>query len=210
LEQQKRKIFILVEGVTDIRIMKELIVLINKNIEKPDIKSKELTLDSDKIKIVLKAINGWGYIKTRETLMDIKQKIEEGYTCLVILDADDVSKDPDGGFDKRTSLLNSIKINNDLNFEFFLLPDNMNNGDLEDVLIKSIPEDRKNILACIESYRDCWNNNLLESQKRGRMINKNVIQYYEYYCNKSGNTYNFNSENFNPLKYFLDRHIKIE
>jgi hypothetical protein len=210
LEQLKKKIFILVEGVADIRIITELIVLMYRDIRKPPKESNELILDNDKIKVILKAIKGWTYIKTLETQMDIKQKFEEGYTCLIILDADDSSKDTNGGFEKRKLLLESIKVDNELKFEFFLLPDNMNNGDLEDILMESIPEDKKKILECIKNYRDCWNNNLSENQNRGRIINKTVINHYENYCKKSNTLYNFNSEYFNPLKYFLDRHIKIE
>lgn len=213
MELQKKKIFILVEGVADIRIMKELIVHINNNIVKPEKDLHELTLENEKIKVVLKSVkNGWANIKNTETHKDINQKSEEGFTCLVILDADDNSKDINGGFEKRKLLLKKIREDHNLNFECFLLPNNESDGDLEHILMDSIPKDRKEIFTCITTFRDCLNSYLSDDQEKKRLNNKTILynHYAKHFDREKNPSFDFNSEKFNALKEFLEKHIKID
>jgi hypothetical protein len=209
MDEQKKKVFILLEGVTDIRVITDLILCNHKSIERPKKDLKEITLENQSLKVVLKSMGGWAFLTNEEILNDINQKNEEGYTCLVILDADDESKDLTGGTVKRKALLEKLKIEKKLDFESFLLPDNKTDGDLEDILVKAIPDERQNIFSCIESYRDCLNKNLNVEQEKKKLVNKNIL--YNYYAKlfdeKERPLFDFDREAFDELKKYLTKHL---
>jgi len=82
---------------------------------------------------------------------------------IIILDADD--KKNGGGFEIRKTELENLKINEKLDFEYFLLPNNQANGDLEDLLTNIINPINQPIFNCWADYEKCLINNKIEGRE---------------------------------------------
>lgn len=203
----KKKIFILVEGPTDKRILVDFVLQhYLTDTEKPE-KKGEMTLENDVYKVVIKQCkNGCGSIKEEETQADLQQKNDEGYQCVVILDADSEEKDAkSGGFQKRNMTIRQIKTAKNLNFELFLSPDNQSDGDLEDILMKSIPAEKQNGFNCIENYCVCLEDCLPTENKENIPNAKDIIRsMYPNIFDKKEPLFDLGSKAFSSLKAFLD------
>lgn len=110
-----RKINILVEGNSDKKFFEDFLKFLGYN---------EYTVDT------------FGGIGEKDKLLPknkIKSKIDNNEICLVIVDADD-------NYSKRKQeIVDYQKINN-LNFDFFIMPNNKDNGALENLLEHIINE----------------------------------------------------------------------
>lgn len=110
-----RKINILVEGNSDKKFFEDFLKFLGYN---------EYTVDT------------FGGIGKKDKLLPenkIKSKIDNNEICLVIVDADD-------NYSKRKQeIVDYQKINN-LNFDFFIMPNNKDNGALENLLEHIINE----------------------------------------------------------------------
>lgn len=72
---------------------------------------------------------------------------------LVIFDAD--TEQNDGGFEKRKAEIEKIKVDNSMNFELFLWPNNSDDGDFESLLIEMINLDHEGVLDCFDKFELC-------------------------------------------------------
>lgn len=214
----KQKIFILVEGVHDTRFLIQFLKSHYTEIAVfPEKQTSEMVSENELYKVIIKQCNtengsGWASILRKEIQEDIRQKDEEGFSCLLILDTDDPIKQPNqGGFENRVNLLENLKQEKELNFDYFLFPDNENDGDLETLLMQAILPDRKGVFDCITSYIDCLKSNLSDEQKLKIPENKNVIyeMFPQIFRNKTDILlFDYDNEVFSKLKDFLDRFLK--
>ena len=128
----KQPYSVFVEGVADKRFISQLItVLFGGNVA------------DDSIIVT----DGWKSLVTqaKENLYinQMNKTLDNGGVNLVVFDADD-------DVDSRRSELLSWKEEHGVDFELFLLPDNHNPGELEDLLESIINPENKPVL-------DCWN-----------------------------------------------------
>ena len=78
-----------------------------------------------------------GCAQVRNYNVKISEFIDQGYKVLLLQDADNPKKDAAlGGIAKRNEFLEKIKIDFKIKFDVFLLPNNKDDGDLEDILLQ--------------------------------------------------------------------------
>jgi hypothetical protein len=74
--------------------------------------------------------------------------IVEGFTPVVIVDSDSNFQN------RKKEIVEGAKVNN-LVFDYFLFPNNHDNGTLEDLLMKLILPKHKKLFTCFDNYREC-------------------------------------------------------
>jgi len=142
---------------------------------------------------------------------------------LVIFDCDSTTSG--GGVIKRSEELKRLKDAMNLDFSFFLFPNNKDEGAFEDLLLQIINPMHKGIVECFDQYEKCvgGQNEVLggvyetpnskakiytyiASFRRSRSKTERMKQGNWEFQNK--NYWDLESEYLNPLKHFLLRNIK--
>jgi hypothetical protein len=196
---------IFVEGIADKKFLSDYIQHILPEFEVIDKKT-------------IIACGGWTNIynernDAEETIRKslIKNTNDDGVN-LVIFDAD---KD----FDCRKKEIEKWKADFNLSFELFLFPNNKDNGTLENLLEKLIPEKNRSVLDCWEGYEKCLKTKKLTSPAKKTKI----YAYLEALVGESrsekvkikekerdyGNIdhWNLDAEYLNSLKEFLTPYL---
>lgn len=179
------KIKIYVEGKTDKRFIEQYLI--------------HLGFDS------VDVIDTGGKDKLKSQVPILKTYVDEGYQILVIFDADDNIK-------LRRKDLEEFKNKNQLVFDIFLFPNNINNGEIEDMLFEIINTENKSIFKCFDSFNQCLEDKYHRPNKEAKIYayldalteknNKETIRPEKRLYLKSEH-WNLNSEYLNPLKEFL-------
>ena len=134
----------------------------------------------------------------------------EGINLLII--------DANGNCEGRKTELQRIANDLDIAFETFLLPNNLDNGNLETLLCKIINEANQPILNCFESYKTC----LEAGGYHAPGLKSKVFAYletlyedesdkrlqYEHRDYLNSNHWDLNHTYLNPLKEFLEANIQ--
>lgn len=208
MEQQK--VFILVEGVNDLKVLKDFLgvhyMLREESIE--PMNANYVIIENSEFLLHIEELKGWTFIKDVEKQKDIREKKELGYLCLVVIDADDKTKD-EGGFEIRKKVLENIKTEQGLDFDFFLLPNHKDDGDLEVLLLEEYVKKSgyQFVLDCIEEYKNCLSSNNT-SELEFKVPNKKELLYKEIPSVMKNRAYNYESEVFASLKTFFQKHLK--
>ena len=126
----KKDFNIFVEGVADERFFKQYI----HHVFGEKVPDEQI--------VVLK---GWDRLKTEASATRMRSMSANGGINLVIVDAD---KD----FQTRKDEIAKWQQENEVEFELFLLPNNQNNGALEDMLENIINPNNRPIFDCWENY----------------------------------------------------------
>jgi hypothetical protein len=220
------KYLLIVEGIADIIFFRDYLQSLYSTLEKkserlrganPTIEfHQELILLSENLEIVILESGGCtklGNIRTR-----IREYMDDEYTILIIHDTDNKNKDY-GGIEARTNYLNGQKKEYNIDFEFFLFPNNSEDGDLETLLLRITQKDKyKQFDDCHTGYINC-----LEKFIKGKKIKnfrkeKNYIYtYLSLYINDDSakernrvydKTYwDFSSDALIRLKEFFEKNI---
>ncbi|GHT34309.1 hypothetical protein FACS189434_10240 [Bacteroidia bacterium] len=206
------EIKIFVEGIADKKFLEDYInhILPNAGI------SNQTVIDT----------GGWTNIMSKkEKGGDIRNKMKENTDNdginIVIFDADD-------NFVRRKQEIEQWKIDKNLSFELFLLPNNKEIGALEDLLEKIILDKNQPIFDCWNGYETCLTN--CASKKIGKelTIPAKKTKIYGYLEALLGDTkkekelikerernyknvdhWNLNADYLQPLTDFLLQHIKL-
>ncbi len=209
---EKKKVFIFVEGVIDLRVITSFISQ-NYNFQIPHNLKGEVRIEDDNTIIDIKTLAGKGLsgcsaIERTERHEDIRDYTLKGYQCLVILDTDTPEKNAkNGGYQQRKEWLENIIVTNSLVLDFFLLPNNHDNGDLEVLLREALPPEQQGIINCIEQFNIC-----LETYKQfpdfKQEQNKELL--YNTCYKVFGKDFKFDYTNtvFNPLREFLNAYLR--
>lgn len=210
-----KKNLLLVEGPADLSFFKSYLKHLFPEL-KIDEKAKKISLESEKIKIVLYSTGGFANIITSRPA--IEMHVDEGYDLLVIQDTDSKAIDH-GGLEARIKYLEGIKESTSFTFETFLLPNHDDDGDLETLLMsianktefKASYDCYKALLECKKNFAD--KESFIEMSKE-----KSIIYDYEMSYNgkdkaKEKNReydkkfWDFNHISLMPLKKFLNDNI---
>lgn len=100
-----------------------------------------------KIDIRIQDLGGKNTFLTDKIKSLFAQNTVSGIQNIVILDADEISS--------QRQMLEEVKQELNTNFPYFLLPDNSNNGELENLLEQIIHPQNQVILDCWENYEKC-------------------------------------------------------
>ncbi|OGC01711.1 hypothetical protein A2V82_14190 [candidate division KSB1 bacterium RBG_16_48_16] len=150
-------------------------------------------------------VGGWTEIPKTEP--KFKENSNDNGVNLLILDAD--NNPPQ----RREQILN-YKKNLGIEFELFLLPNNVESGSLESLLCEIINTDHQLIFDCFDSYQECLKNNpayqLPNLKSRiyaylEALLAKNQSELLKDSKRNYKNTDHWNLEHpyLNPLKEFL-------
>lgn len=77
----------------------------------------------------------------------------QGDKNVVIFDCDDASTG--GGIDSRKANFETLKRNSDIDFDYFLFPNNKDDGAFEDMLLHIINDEHCGIMDCFSNYEAC-------------------------------------------------------
>jgi hypothetical protein len=200
----KENILLYVEGEADVKFLSDCVL-------------QWFCVELNKSNFInLKGIeNLW---KNDQTIKANSSKIGGGVN-LVILDTD--YEGTNGGIKQRTQELTDFRSRNELDFDFFLFPNNSSDGDLEVLLESIINPKHQVIFDCWKSYEECLN------EKGSYTIPARKTKIYGYVEALVGSTnsekekikernrnyrnpehWDLNSEKLNPLREFLTKYFK--
>ncbi len=97
------------------------------------------------------SLGGWTNLKNANNTF--QENSDLGGKNIVIFDAD--SQLNNGGFGIRKKEIEKIKVENNLVFDLFLFPNNVNDGDFEILLETIINQKHVGLLECFSNYEEC-------------------------------------------------------
>lgn len=140
---------------------------------------------------------------------------------VLIIDADTENhKHPKGGYEERKKYLENLKQEFQIDFQYFIIPDNSNSGNLEDVLDRIISAKGLPFYNCLKNYTTCITN-LSETnypiEVLGKDMKKKKFEWYSFMMlgqkhkretglsktNYSNDLWDLKSATLNPLLNFL-------
>ncbi len=164
-------------------------------------------------------VGGKDNLKNYDNLM--KQNSAAGYCNIVIFDCDDPSTG--GGFAQRTRHLEDVKTEYGVDFDFFLFPNNNDDGAFEELLLNIINPQHKGLIDCFDKYEMCIggqdaSGELYETPNTKAKIYSYITSFKrsrkERERIKGGNWdfqnvkyWNLDAEYLKPLKEFIGKHV---
>ena len=148
------KINVFVEGYEDQELVAALLVKLGKigSWQEAGKAFSGVTVGDNQIS--LNPTEGWTKLVGGNLFPELQQSLQEGVLNLVIYDADRPGGQQGGHTYRRNKLL-QMKSDNHLSFELFLLPDDGQDGQLEDLLNDLIPVSNRQVTNCFSAYEAC-------------------------------------------------------
>jgi len=210
---------IFVEGKADACFLRDYLKFLYSNLEitKDNKTEKELKNNESIVRIIVTA----GCDKIRENFRVKFEEINDyNYKILVIQDADDMRKNKNtGGVTLRTLFLENLKKELNVNFDFFLFPNNEDDGDLETLLLKIVNNEYfTKTKDCYFQWIECAKEHSPSENIEELKLPKNIVYNYfrTFHGMKKANEENrdysdeywrFSSKSLEPLKKFLEKNI---
>jgi len=168
------KKYLLVEGITDIALVKYICLKYGFIYNFDDFKQKS---NQHRYKNLI-MINLEGENNLTKELRYLKDEEKEIFSLGIIQDAD---KDFKKSQDEIIEAITNSKID-ELKIKYFLTPNNKDNGDLETLLLSTIKDN--DIVKCFDSYKEC----LVEKEGiHQKALNKGQVYAYTMYSQKGEN-----------------------
>ena len=139
---------------------------------------------------------------------------EQGIVNIIIFDADDDIKE-------RKKELQDLKNKYNEDFDFFLFPNNIDKGELEDLLVNIINQNYSSIFDCWDNYENCLK--MISSDMTLPAKKTKIYAYLEPLHGKSKSQkemikepnrnyknekhWDLNNPYLKPLKFFLDKYF---
>lgn len=99
----------------------------------------------------VEATGGW--TKINLVRPKIQEYIDKGDIVVLVFDADDNSNG--GGYAVRAAAIEQVLIEQGLEIDFFLFPNNADDGDFESLLIQIATAGRQGVFNCFNNYEAC-------------------------------------------------------
>ena len=168
------KKYLLVEGITDIALVKYICLKYGFIYNFDDFKQKS---NQHRYKNLI-MINLEGENNLTKELRYLKDEEKEIFSLGIIQDAD---KDFKKSQDEIIEAITNSKID-ESKIKYFLTPNNKDNGDLETLLLSTIKDN--NIVKCFDDYKKC----LVEKEDiHQKALNKGQVYAYTMYSQKGEN-----------------------
>lgn len=207
-------IYILAEGKTDIALVQYILYiknLIHSCMQIQDKKYEYKVKDSITIVNLDGQTNLLNYLTNTLANEYAKDKVSK---ILIINDADNSYKNTKKYIE---DIVIKSNIDKDL-FEVFILPNNKDDGILEELLLDTANDDYKSLIGCYRNYKECLKNHNIpnyEKEKRKDILKDEVFVYTIHFGCKPEKSYgndtslwDINHKNFKPLIDFLTSNIK--
>lgn len=130
--------------------------------------------------------------------VDIQKNLDDGHKVLIIFDA---NSDYKKSKDKIIEKLHNLDVG------IFLFPDNKSKGRLEDLLVKMVKPEHKEIFKCFEAYKQCLTNTnqgyAHPDDKAKVYAYKEALDIVKLKNPFDPNYWDFSSDALRPLEKFL-------
>ncbi|NHM02413.1 DUF3226 domain-containing protein [Flavobacterium difficile] len=210
------KIKIFCEGITDQVFIADCIELFY-GFESTRVDKKNSKLDikfSNGIEII--DVGGCSKLSNEIYISQLEDNKALNGVNVVIFDADYTELgNGNKGFDSCKQKLEGIKRDKNVDFDYFLWPNNNDDGIVEDLLRKLIPSDKEVVYNCIESHQACLSSLAVPNIRFAEL--KDKVGYYLHTVNlesrarfrnyKNADYWDLNHESIGDLKKlksFLD------
>lgn len=179
------RIKIFCEGITDQVFIADCLNLFwNIEVNRiPNAKDKNKLLLTFGEKCEIINVDGCSKLDDDLYINMLKDNIESGGKNVVIFDADyefdtkiNINKNGNNGFISAKQKLLNLQKHHNINFDFYLWHNNREDGDLEELLIRLIPEKKTTIINCIDSHQECLKK--LNDTKLRIADKKTKLNYY--------------------------------
>ena len=157
-----RRVLIFCEGVTDQIFITDCLelfygIVCNRIIKK----GKNVEVSFDKNSAIVD-VGGCSKLSDPIFVSQMEDNSELGGVNIIVFDADvpgrmnaNSGKIGNNGFSNCTNKLEALKANKKLSFHYYIWPNHREDGMIEDLLRKLIPQSKEPILNCIESHKNC-------------------------------------------------------
>lgn len=145
------QINIMVEGYDDQELVAALLVKLSK-VRQWDKSFQGITTGGNQVAIY--EMGGWTTLPTNKLLPRLQQSLEVDVLNLVVYDADTTAHASGGVVARRAELEQQAK-ELGLSFELFLLPTDVTDGNLENLLESLIHPDHQQVVDCFANYEAC-------------------------------------------------------
>lgn len=211
-----KSVKIFCEGITDqVFIADCLEIFYGFNFDRKKVKhsnNEKLEITS-KNKIEIIDVGGCDKLSDDIYIFQLEDNQDLGGINIVIFDADYTGlQNGNKGFNSCKQKLDDIKKNNSVVFDYFIWPNNNEDGVVENLLRTLIPTEMEVVYKCIESHQTCLTNTSIQNLKIADL--KEKVGYYLHTVNQDSrarnrdykdNVYwNLNCETNNDLKRFKD------
>ena len=217
------QINIMVEGNDDQELVAALLAKLGK-VERWNKSFQGFTTSENQIAVY--KMDGWTTLPTSKLLPLLRQSLEVDVLNLVIYDADTVEHDR-GGVVARRAELKRQAAELGLSFELFLLPTDLIDGNLENLLEQLIQPEHRPILDCFVSYEKCVRSHTsptgssyllpgskdkfyayaqampLSDEERKAHKSRGATKYFT-----NADYWNLDASGIRPLSDFLDQHVQ--
>ena len=213
-----KQILIFCEGVTDQVFIADCLesvfkAVTERNENKKNKKKLEITFKHSNFKGKIIAVEGCSKLRTNAFLhAEMQDNKEEGGVNIVIFDADYTGKENGNkGVAACSQKLKSIIRSKNVEFDYYIWPDNESDGEIETLLRTLIPSNKEPIFKCIEDHQACLKSLDIINLKYADL--KTKIGFYLYVSNEASearkrnytnpNFWNLTDKNNVGLKKFI-------
>lgn len=153
-------------------------------------------------------VGGCDKLSDQLYLSMLEDNTSNGGQNIVIFDADDfIRGNGNKGFKACKQKLEFLKKKKKVEFDYYIWPNNKDEGMIEDLLRKLICKDKEPIYDCIESHQDCLSKLIYEGVEIKKAELKDKVGFYLYTVNLDSKASKRNYKN----NLFWDlNHEKIE
>jgi len=181
-------------------------------------KNKTFSFQGTNVSGQILLLEGWGNLNKAFFQNQFNDNTNESIKNIVIIDADKTTNG--GSFGVRKQEVDKIKVNASLVFEYFLIPNDQQDGYLETALREILVVDNKALLDCLDSRDACLQ---AADQKISRTLKippskgaeksklNQLRVFLDSVSNYKDNTiWNLNHPYLNPLKEFLSTQLGLD
>ncbi len=217
------KLKIYCEGLTDQVFISDFLRLFYgiQLLRDEESKKKPFKIKNNQLDITITDVGGCTKLSNQIYINELQDNIDTGYQNIVIFDADyERTRLGNKGYAACKRKLVDIINNKNVKFDYFIWPNNNDDGVIETLLKELIPKNKQNIFECIESHQNCLvslnHNNLKVADL------KTQIGYYLYTCNQESNVGKRNykdseywqltiteDSNIEKFKIFMDSYCSV-
>lgn len=124
-------------------------------------------------------IGGCSKLKNDIWKNELRKNVLNNGTNIVIFDADyKHTRNGNKGIEACKKKL--LEIKKEVPFEFYIWPNDENDGEIEDLLKRLVPKDNLSIFKCMDNFNKCLTSLLLNGIEIKENNNKQQINYYQY------------------------------
>lgn len=232
MKEKTAAILILCEGINDLLLIEACLKLfysavfpetsVKKGVDNKGEKTSSLCEIRGELQVCIIQVKGCKNLSDPLYINELIDNTDNGGQNIIIFDADEPGYG-NNGFKSCCQKLDDIRRQENVSFEQFLWPNNEQDGKVEDLLIKLIPETYKAVYRCIETHQDCLRGLADEVKDQIKFAElKDKVGYYLHTLSQSSQAskrdYTQRYWDLNPdanndlrrLKTFLDKYLELE